>query len=68
MNIIVTNVNEDVTIYQGDADDFLFSQLNDEELECQLNELEGMDVCDTVDYETLEGEVFTIEKDEDSEL
>ena len=63
MEIKVTNIEEMKTIYIGDADEFLFINDNDEELEILLNELERMEMGSGKIYFGNFGEKFLIEKD-----
>ena len=63
MEIKVTNIEEMETIYIGDADEFLFINDNDEELEILLNELERMKMGSGKIYFGNFGEKFLIEKD-----
>lgn len=50
------------TIFEGDADDFLFENDNDDELEIILNNLEKMKDYSAVSTYNLDGEEITITK------
>lgn len=63
MEIKVTNLTEMETVYIGDADEFLFVNENDDELEIILNDLEKMSIGESKIYFGNFGEKFLIEKD-----
>lgn len=60
MQIIVEKFNE--TIFEGDADDFLFENDNDSDLETALNDLEEMKRGSRIRAYDSEGDMVTITK------
>ena len=61
--MIIEVRKENNTLFNGEADDFLFINDNDEELEILLNELERMKMGSGKIYFGNFGEKFLIEKD-----
>ena len=60
MQIIVDKFNE--TIFEGDADDFLFENDSDIDLETALNDLEEMKRGSSVQAYDSDGDLVTITK------
>ena len=60
MQIIVEKFNE--TIFEGDADDFLFDNDSDTDLEMALNDLEGMKIGSNIQTYDDNGDLVTITK------
>ena len=60
MQIIVEKFNE--TIFEGDADDFLFDNNSDTDLEMALNDLEGMKIGSNIQAYDDNGDLVTITK------
>ena len=60
MQIIVEKFNE--TIFEGDADEYLFDNNDDFELETALNDLEKMKIGSNIQAYNDEGELVTITK------
>ena len=60
MQIIVEKFNE--TIFEGDADDFLFDNNSDTDLEMALNDLEGMKIGSNIQTYDDNGDLVTITK------
>lgn len=60
MQIIVEKFNE--TIFEGDADDFLFDNEDDFDLESALNDLEGMKIGSNIQAYDDNGDLVTITK------
>ena len=60
MQIVVEKFNE--TIFEGDADDFLFNNENDGDLETALNDLEEMKVGASIKAYDNDGDIVTITK------
>lgn len=60
MQIIVDKFNE--TIFEGDADDFLFDNNSDIDLEIALNDLESMKVGSNIQAYDDNGDLVTITK------
>ena len=60
MQIIVEKFNE--TIFEGDADDFLFDNDSDTDLEIALNDLEEMKIGSSIQAYDNSGELVTITK------
>ena len=60
MQIIVEKFNE--TIFEGDADDFLFDNNSDTDLEMALNDLEGMKIGSNKQAYDDNGDLVTITK------
>ena len=60
MQIVVEKFNE--TIFEGDADDFLFANDSDTDLEMALNDLEDMRVGSNIQAYDNEGDLVTITK------
>ncbi len=60
MQIIVEKFNE--TIFEGDADDFLFDNDDDFDLESALNDLESMKVGSNIQAYDNNGDLVTITK------
>ena len=63
MNILVTNIDTDDEIFEGNAEDFLEVMEYDEELELVLNELDFLDIGTETEFQNL-----IITKTEDTEL
>ena len=61
MRILVTDEFND-KIFKGDADEFLELNDYDEELEIELNNLNRMDVGDSVDFVTFLNQSYNITK------
>lgn len=61
MQITVVDDNME-TIFEGDADDFLFENDNDDELEILLNNLENKKDYTAIKTTNLDGEEITITK------
>ncbi len=60
MQIMVDKFNE--TIFEGDADDFLFDNNSDTDLEMALNDLEGMKIGSNIQAYDDNGDLVTITK------
>lgn len=60
MQIMVEKFDE--TIFEGDADDFLFDNDSDTDLEMVLNDLESMKVGSNIQSYDDEGDLVTITK------
>lgn len=60
MQILVEKFNE--TIFEGDADDFLFANDSDTDLEMALNELEEMKIGSNIQAYDNDGDLVTITK------
>lgn len=60
MQIMVDKFNE--TIFEGDADDFLFDNDSDTDLEMVLNDLEDMRVGSSINAYDNKGDLVTITK------
>ena len=60
MQIIVEKFNE--TIFEGDADDFLFDNNSDTDLEMALNDLESMKIGSNIQAYDDNGDLVTITK------
>ena len=60
MQIMVEKFNE--TIFEGDADDFLFDNDSDTDLEMALNDLEGMKIGSNIQAYDDNGDLVTITK------
>lgn len=60
MQIMVDKFNE--TIFEGDADDFLFDNNSDIDLEIALNDLESMKIGSTIQAYDDNGDLVTITK------
>ena len=60
MQIIVEKFNE--MIFEGDADDFLFNNDSDTDLEMALNDLEGMKIGSNIQAYDDNGDLVTITK------
>lgn len=60
MQIIVDKFNE--TIFEGDADDFLFNNDSDTDLEMALNDLESMKIGSNIQAYDNNGDLVTITK------
>ena len=60
MQIIVEKFNE--TIFEGDADDFLFDNNSDTDLEMTLNDLESMKIGSNIQAYDNDGDLVTITK------
>lgn len=60
MQIIVEKFDE--TVFEGDADDFLFDNDSDTDLEMALNNLEGMKVGSSIQAYDNNGELVIITK------
>ena len=60
MQIMVEKFNE--TIFEGDADDFLFDNNSDTDLEMALNDLEGMKIGSNIQAYNDNGDLVTITK------
>ena len=60
MQIMVEKFNE--TIFEGDADDFLFDNNSDTDLEMALNDLEGMTIGSNIQAYDDNGDLVTITK------
>ena len=60
MQIIVEKFDE--TIFEGDADDFLFDNNSDTDLEMALNDLEGMKIGSNIQAYDDNGDLVTITK------
>ncbi len=60
MQIMVDRFNE--TIFEGDADDFLFDNDSDTDLEMALNDLEGMKFGSNIQAYDDNGDLVTITK------
>ena len=60
MQIKVENEND--IIFEGDADDFLFENDSDMDLEIILNDLEEQDDYSAIDAYNNDGEIVTITK------
>ena len=60
MQIMVDKFNE--TIFEGDADDFLFDNNSDIDLEMALNDLEGMKIGSNIQAYDDNGDLVTITK------
>lgn len=60
MQIMVEKFNE--TIFEGDADDFLFDNNSDTDLEMALNDLEGMKIGSNIQAYDDNGDLVTIIK------
>lgn len=60
MQIIVEKFDE--TIFEGDADDFLFDNDSDTDLEMALNDLEGMKIGSNIQAYDDNGDLVTITK------
>lgn len=60
MQIVVDKFDE--TIFEGDADDFLFDNNSDTDLEMALNDLEGMKIGSNIQAYDDNGDLVTITK------
>lgn len=60
MQIVVDKFNE--TIFEGDADDFLFDNDSDTDLEMALNDLESMKIGSNIQAYDNNGDLVTITK------
>ena len=60
MQIMVDRFNE--TIFEGDADDFLFDNNSDTDLEMALNDLESMKIGSNIQAYDDNGDLVTITK------
>ena len=60
MQIMVEKFNE--TIFEGDADDFLFDNNSDTDLEMALNDLESMKIGSNIQAYNDNGDLVTITK------
>ena len=60
MQIMVEKFNE--TIFEGDADDFLFDNNSDTDLEMALNDLEDMKIGSNIQAYDDNGDLVTITK------
>ena len=60
MQIMVEKFNE--TIFEGDADDFLFDNDSDTDLEMALNDLESMKIGSNIQAYDDNGDLVTITK------
>lgn len=60
MQIMVDRFNE--TIFEGDADDFLFDNNSDTDLEMALNDLESMKIGSNIQAYDNNGDLVTITK------
>ena len=60
MQIIVEKFDE--TMFEGDADDFLFDNDSDTDLEMALNDLEGMKIGSNIQAYDDNGDLVTITK------
>ena len=60
MQIMVEKFNE--TIFEGDADDFLFDNNSDTDLEMALNDLEGMKIGSNIQAYDDNGDLVPITK------
>lgn len=60
MQIIVEKFDE--TVFEGDADDFLFDNDSDTDLEMALNDLEGMKIGSSIQAYDNDGDLVTITK------
>lgn len=60
MQIVVDKFNE--TIFEGDADDFLFDNNSDTDLEMALNDLEGMKIGSNIQAYDDNGDLVIITK------